>query len=254
MPKLEICCYNADCALIAEQSGADRIELCSSKAEGGITPSIGTLIWVKKQVSIPIHPIIRPRGGDFCYSKSEFEIIKSDIAQIKELGFPGIVIGVLNEDGHIDLDKMQQVSDEAQGLSITFHRAFDMCVNPLLALKQLTDMGVDRILTSGQQQTAEVGLPLIKHLIQQSRGPVIMPGGGIRLTNLHKFIEAGVKEIHTSAGHSTPSVMRYCKAGVNMNTDSDTDEFSQFCVDSDMVAAIKEVFAPSVVRFHQRMS
>lgn len=254
MQKLEICCYNADCALIAERAGADRIELCSGKAEGGITPSIGMLTWVKKHISIPVHPIIRPRGGDFHYSQSEFEIIKNDIAQIRELGFPGIVIGILNDDGHIDLNRIKQVRDEAQGLSITFHRAFDMCVNPLLALKQLTDIGIDRILTSGQQQTAEVGLPLIKHLIQQSQGPIIMPGCGIRLTNLHKFIDAGVQEIHTSAGHTIPSGMRYCKAGVNMNTDSDTDEFTQFCIDSDMVAAIKEVFAPSMVRFQQQVS
>lgn len=254
MPKLEICCYNADCAVIAERAGADRIELCSGKAEGGITPSIGMLTWVKQQISIPVFPIIRPRGGDFCYSKSEFEIMKSNIAQVRELGFPGIAIGVLNEDGHIDLEKMHQICHEARGLSITFHRAFDMCVNPLLGLQQLTDLGVDRILTSGQQQTAEVGLSLIKSLIQHSQGPLIMPGGGVRLTNLHKFIDAGVQEVHTSAGHMVPSVMRYRKAGVNMNTDSDTDEFAQFCVDSDMVAAMKEVFAPSVVRFQQRVS
>lgn len=249
MPKLEICCYSADCALIAERAGADRIELCSGKSEGGITPSMGTLIWVKKQVSIPVHPIVRPRGGDFCYSQSEFEIIKSDIAQIRELGFPGIVIGVLNQDGHIDLSRMKQISNEAQGLSITFHRAFDMCVNPLLALQQLTDMGIDRILTSGQQQTAEVGLPLIKKLIQKSQRPIIMPGCGIQLRNIHKFIDAGVQEIHTSAGHTIPSGMRYCKAGVNMNADSDADEFTQFCIDSEMVAAIKEVFSASIVRF-----
>ncbi|QBH96535.1 copper homeostasis protein CutC [Limnobaculum zhutongyuii] len=253
MSKLEVCCYSADCAIKAERAGADRIELCAGKQEGGITPSIGMLDWVSHQVSIPVHPIVRPRGGDFCYSESEFAIIKRDIDQIRDLGFPGIVIGILTEDGHIDVERMQQILRQTAGMSITFHRAFDMCANPLLALSQLTDLGVDRILTSGQQQTAEVGLPLIRTLIQQSQRPVIMPGGGIRLTNIHKFIEAGVQEIHTSACQTIPSCMRYRKAGVNMNTDSEADEFAQFQVDSDMVAAMKEVFAPSVVRFRQQV-
>ncbi|SUB82701.1 Copper homeostasis protein CutC [Pragia fontium] len=252
MPKLEVCCYSVDCAVMAERAGADRIELCTSKQEGGITPSMGMLEWAKQHISIPVHPIIRPRGGDFCYTKSEFEVIKRDIDQIRELGFPGIVIGILAEDGHIDMERMQQVLVQAEGMSVTFHRAFDMCANPIVALNQLTDIGIDRILTSGQQQTAEVGLPLIRDLIHQSRGPVIMPGGGIRLTNIHKFIDAGVQEIHTTAGQVIPSLMRYRKAGVSMNTDSEADEFSQFRVDSDMVAAMKDVFVPSVVRFRQK--
>ncbi|AKJ42406.1 copper homeostasis protein CutC [Pragia fontium] len=252
MPKLEVCCYSVDCAVMAERAGADRIELCTSKQEGGITPSMGMLEWATQHISIPVHPIIRPRGGDFCYTKSEFEVIKRDIDQIRELGFPGIVIGILAEDGHIDMERMQQVLVQAEGMSVTFHRAFDMCANPIVALNQLTDIGIDRILTSGQQQTAEVGLPLIRDLIHQSRGPVIMPGGGIRLTNIHKFIDAGVQEIHTTAGQVIPSLMRYRKAGVSMNTDSEADEFSQFRVDSDMVAAMKDVFVPSVVRFRQK--
>lgn len=200
MPKLEVCCYSADCAAVAERAGADRIELCASKTEGGITPSIGVLEWVAQNIAIPVHPIVRPRGGDFCYSNSEFSIMKSDIARIRELGFSGIAIGMLTEDGAIDRERMQQILSLTQGMSVTFHRAFDMCVNPLLALAQLTDMGVDRILTSGQQQTAEVGLPLICRLIQQSQKPVIVPGGGVRLTNIHKFIGAGAREVHTSAG------------------------------------------------------
>lgn len=254
MPKLEVCCYSADCALKAELAGADRIELCSNRQEGGTTPSLGMLDWVAQRVSIPVHPIIRPRGGDFCYSESEFEIIQRDIDLIRDLGFPGIVIGILTEDGHIDIERMSQVLEKAKGLSITFHRAFDMCANPILALNQLTELGVDRILTSGQQQTAEVGLPLIRTLVQQSQGPVIMPGGGIRLTNIHKFIDAGVQEVHTTAGQVMPSAMRYRKAGVSMNSSSEGDEFEQFRVDSDMVTAMKEVFAPSVVRFCQKVA
>ncbi|MDR0807511.1 MAG: copper homeostasis protein CutC [Enterobacteriaceae bacterium] len=243
MPKLEVCCYSADCAMNAELAGADRIELCASRQDGGITPSFGTLDWVAQHVSIPVHPIVRPRGGDFYYSASEFDVMQRDIAQIRRLGFAGIVVGILTVDGHIDIPRMQQLVDHADGLSITFHRAFDMCVNPILALEQLTAIGVDRILTSGQQQTAEAGLPLIRNLIQRSRKPIIMAGGGVRLTNLQKFIDAGVQELHSTAGQMMPSSMRYRRAGVNMSTDSEADEFAHYKVDSDMVAAMKAAIA-----------
>lgn len=248
MPKLEVCCYSADCATIAERAGADRIELCASKSEGGITPSLGVLEWVACRIAVPVHPIVRPRGGDFCYSASEFDIMKSDIARIRDLGFSGIVIGMLTEDGAIDRERMKQVFSLTQGMSVTFHRAFDMCVNPFLALEQLTDMGADRILTSGQQQTAEVGLPLIRRLIQLSQRPIIMPGGGVRLTNIHKFIDAGACEVHTSAGLVAPSPMRYRRAGVNIGLGGEGDEFERFQVDGDMVAAMKAMFAPEIVR------
>ncbi|WP_455424845.1 copper homeostasis protein CutC [Dryocola sp. LX212] len=241
MALLEICCYGIDCALTAERAGADRIELCAAPKEGGLTPSAGVLRKVKQRVSIPVHPIIRPRGGDFCYSAGEFATMLEDIAFIRELGFPGLVIGLLDEEGHVDLARMRQVMDACNGMAVTFHRAFDMCHNPILALNQLTDLGVARILTSGQQQNAEAGLSILRELKQQSRAPIIMAGAGVRLSNLQKFVEQGVDEVHSSAGKYVASVMRYRKAGVSMSADAEADEFNRYCVDGDVVAAMKAV-------------
>lgn len=238
MLTLEVCCYSLACAEVAQAAGADRIELCASQQDGGITPSYGTLVGCRERVSIPVHPIIRPRSGDFCYSEREFELMKCDLALVRELGFPGVVMGLLDEEGHIDLRRMHQLMALAGPLEVTFHRAFDMCANPLLALTLLTDLGVARILTSGQQQTAEAGLPLLRQLQQASRGPSIMAGAGVRLSNLHKFSEIGLQEVHTSAGHSMPSTMRYRKAGVSMSH-AENDEFSHYCVDANTVEAMK---------------
>ncbi|BCG09070.1 copper homeostasis protein CutC [Buttiauxella agrestis] len=245
MPLLEICCYGIDCAVTAQQAGADRIELCAAPKEGGLTPSAGVLRKVKERVSIPVHPIIRPRGGDFCYTDAEFDTMLEDIAFVRELGYPGLVIGMLDGEGHIDMPRMKRVMDQAQGMAVTFHRAFDMCHNPHQALEQLTDLGVARILTSGQQQNAETGLSLLRELKQHSRAPIIMAGAGVRLSNLKKFVEAGIDEMHSSAGQSVPSPMRYRKAGVSMSADAEADEFNRYCVDGDVVAAMKTVLVAS---------
>ncbi|MFJ5437943.1 copper homeostasis protein CutC [Pectobacterium brasiliense] len=244
MTKLEVCCYSVDCAITAAQSGADRIELCAGQREGGLTPSYGALRGAREKVAIPVHPIVRPRGGDFCYSATEFAAIKYDIEQIREMGFPGVVVGALSEEGHIDLPKMREIMVAAQGMAVTFHRAFDMCLNPYIALEQLTELGVSRILTSGQQQTAENGLRLLRELTQASRGPIIMAGSGVRLTNVHKFQQAGIRELHSSAGQWTSSPMRYRKIGVSMCSDTELDEFSHYCVDGDVVEAMKRAVSP----------
>ncbi|SMG58735.1 copper homeostasis protein CutC [Cedecea sp. NFIX57] len=243
MALLEICCYGIDCAVTAEQAGADRIELCSAPKEGGLTPSAGVLRQVRKKVSIPVHPIIRPRGGDFCYTDGEFATMLEDIAFVRELGFPGFVIGMLDEDGNIDLPRMEQVMQAAEGMAVTFHRAFDMCHHPLQAFEQLAALGVARILTSGQQQTAETGISLLRELKQHSGAPIIMAGAGVRLSNLNKFVANGIEELHSSAGRSVPSPMRYRKAGVSMSADAEADEFNRYCVDGDVVAAMKNALA-----------
>lgn len=245
MTKLEVCCYSVDCALTAELAGADRIELCASQADGGVTPSYGTLELAREKVKIPVHPIVRPRGGDFHYSQSEFEVLKRDIACIRELDFPGVVLGLLDAEGHIDLPRMREVMALCGDMAVTFHRAFDMCLNPKIALEQLTQLGVARILTSGQQQSAEVGLALLRELNHLTTGPIIMAGSGVRLTNLQKFIDIGLTELHSSAGRQVPSDMRYRKAGVTMSSDTDFDEFSRYCVDGDIVAAMKNILEHS---------
>ena len=227
---------------MAQEYGADRIELCSGAADGGLTPSYGYLKLAREKLHIPVHPIIRPRGGDFCYNMSEFDAIREDLLMIKQMGFPGAVIGLLDPEGRIDIGRMQILMEIAEGMEITFHRAFDMCINPLLALEQLKNLGVARILTSGQQQSAELGLPLLKELHEKSReinGPIIMAGAGVRLANLTKFMEIGLTEVHSSAGKTVPSSMNYRKVGVTMASNSESDEFTHYCVDGLTVEAMK---------------
>ncbi|AIN19148.1 MULTISPECIES: copper homeostasis protein CutC [Yersinia] len=243
MTTLEICCYSVDCAQIAEKAGADRIELCCGQSEGGLTPSIGALMQVRETVTIPVHPIVRPRGGDFCYSHNDFATIKNDIARIRDMGFAGVVVGILDVDGHIDLPRMREIMSISGSLAVTFHRAFDMCQNPMIALQQLSDLNVARILTSGQQQNAELGLALLSNLVlaTQNQGPIIMAGAGVRTANIQKFIDIGIRELHSSAGRTVPSTMKYRKAGVTMCADSDVDEFAHYCVDGEVVKDMKNL-------------
>jgi len=248
MTTLEICCYGVDCALTAQQAGADRIELCAAPREGGLTPSAGMLEVARRDISVPVHPIVRPRGGDFCYSSREFETMKSDVARIRELGFPGIVLGMLDEDANIHASQMRQIMALCNGMAVTFHRAFDLCHRPKRSLEVLTDFGVRRILTSGQQQSAENGIALLRELNEYSTGPIIMAGAGVRLSNLQKFLDADIREVHSSASHLVASPMRYRKAGVSMCSEAEIDEFSRYCVDSDVVEAMKSVMQMNTAR------
>ncbi|EPD6701235.1 copper homeostasis protein CutC [Cronobacter dublinensis] len=239
MPLLEICCYSLACAVTAQEAGADRIELCSAVNEGGLTPSAGVLKGARAQLTLPVHPIVRPRGGDFCYRADEFATMLDDIAFIRELGFAGLVTGVLNEDGEVDIARMRKIMRAADGMAVTFHRAFDMCASPLKALEELTDLGVARILTSGQQATAEKGISLITELKRQSRAPIIMAGAGVRLSNLDLFLAQGIDELHSSAGIHIASPMRYRNTGVSMSSDASADEYVRYQVDGNAVAAMK---------------
>ena len=246
MALLEICCYSMECAVTAQQNGADRVELCAAPKEGGLTPSYGVLKSVREAVSIPVHPIIRPRGGDFCYSAGEFDAMLEDVTRVRELGFPGLVIGLLDEDGNVDMPRMRQIMAAANGMAVTFHRAFDMCKEPLEASENLAELGVARILTSGQQPSAEKGLQLIRELKAHSGVPIIMAGAGVRASNLETFLNAGVDELHSSAGKWTPSPMRYRNTGLSMSTDAEADEYSRYSVDGESVAVMKSM----IEQFH----
>ncbi|MBM3072590.1 copper homeostasis protein CutC [Enterobacter sp. RHBSTW-00994] len=246
MALLEICCYSMECAVTAQHYGADRIELCAAPKEGGLTPSYGVLMSVRREVTIPVHPIIRPRGGDFCYTTDEFSAMLDDIRLVRDLGFQGLVIGLLDEEGHVDMPRMRQVMKAAEGLAVTFHRAFDMCADPLQAFDNLAELGVARILTSGQQASAEKGLQLITELKAHSGVPIVMAGAGVRASNLDKFLNAGVEELHSSAGKWTPSPMRYRNTGLSMSTDAEADEYSRYGVDGESVAVMKSM----IERYH----
>lgn len=241
MALLEVCCYSMECAREAQEKGADRIELCAAPLEGGLTPSFGVLKSARQQVTIPVHPIIRPRGGDFCYTEGEFVAMLEDVRTVRELGFPGLVIGILDVNGHVDMPRMRQIMDAAGSLAVTFHRAFDMCADPHQAFDNLAELGVARILTSGQQQTAEKGLSLLRELITRSGCPKIMAGAGVRANNLTLFLEAGVQEVHSSAGQWVPSVMQYRNPGLSMSTDPTADEYLRYAVNGESVAEMKAI-------------
>jgi len=197
---LEICANSYQSAKNAQEAGAHRIELCQELSVGGITPSYGLLKQVIKDIDISVFVLIRPRGGDFVYSEDEFTIMKNNIKLCKDLGSHGIVSGLLNSNNTIDLKRTKELVELSKPLPFTFHRAFDEVVNPKVALEQLIDLSIERILTSGQQSSAEKGLKLLEELNEISSGRItILTGGGVNSENANKFKEIGLKEIHASA-------------------------------------------------------
>ncbi len=195
---IEVCANSHQSALNAQSAGADRIELCSELGVGGITPSYGLLKQVKVSLGIPVHVLIRPRSGDFNYSDMEFKIMLEDIGICREMGFTGVVAGILNRDLTLDTERTRELMAHARDMAFTFHRAFDWVQDPLRTLGKLETLGVDYILTSGQQQTAQQGLPLLIKLQEQASICTLIPGGGIRKSNVSLFKEAGFRAIHFS--------------------------------------------------------
>lgn len=195
---VEICANSYESAMNAEKAGAHRIELCSELAVGGITPSYGMLKKIISDISIPVHVLIRPRSGDFTYSDQEFEIMKEDIQFCKELGVSGIVSGILNEDMTLDKERTQELVELSKPMSFTFHRGFDWLIDPIKSIHKLEEIGVNRVLTSGQESSAEQGIELLNKLRKEST-LTIMPGGGITINNASLFKENGFKELHLSA-------------------------------------------------------
>lgn len=197
---LEICASNYQSAINAQNAGAHRIELCSELAVGGITPSYGLIKQVMAFVKIPVFVLIRPRSGNFTYSDDEFSIMKRDIQVCKDLGCAGIVSGVLNTDNTIDLKRVKELIELTRPLDFTFHRAFDWTPNPYTALEQLIKLNVNRILTSGQESTAENGIFVLQQLKKLANGRItILPGGGINSENVLVFKGDGFEEVHCSA-------------------------------------------------------
>lgn len=199
--KLEVCVDSINSAINAYKGGASRLELCSSLSEGGLTPSLGFLKFVKSQVKIPVFILIRPRGGDFSYSNEEFEIMKEDMKIAKENGADGFVLGALTSTGKVDEKNCKILIDEAAPLPVTFHRAFDLTSNPMDALKSIINLGCKRILTSGHAPDVNEGINFIKTLIEQeNKKIIIMPGGGVHENNIEELLKInGIEEIHSSA-------------------------------------------------------
>ena len=215
--KIEICTNSAESVEVAVRAGANRIELCAGMPEGGTTPSYGEISLVRELIETGMHVIVRPRGGDFLYNERECEVMLRDIEMIKKLGADGIVLGCLTADGKVDVEKMRPLMTAAKGMSVTFHRAFDMCYNPFEALQAIEELGCERILTSGQKATAEEGISLLKDLISQSKKVIIMPGCGVNATNIYRIAEqTGACEFHLSGRSSVGSDMVYRNPNVSM--------------------------------------
>ena len=195
----------------AVEGGADRIELCANLAEGGTTPSYAHIKKCREAFDIALFPIIRPRGGDFLYTKDEFEIMKNDIKLCNEIGCDGIVIGLLNMDGTIDMTRTSELIELAYPLDVTFHRAFDRCKDPFMALEELIEIGCQRILTSGQKPTVSEGVDLIAELNKKADDRiVIMPGSGVRKENIKMLAEkTGCIEFHSSLRGKAKSPMQF---------------------------------------------
>jgi copper homeostasis protein len=215
---IEVCVDSVASAVAAERGGAARVELCSNLLEGGVTPSAGMIEAVRAAVSIGLHVIIRPRGGDFCYDEDEIEVMKRDIAHCKKLGADGVVLGILDTDGHVDIERTCQLVDLARPLSVTFHRAFDMSADLSRALEEVCTTGAARILTSGGEQDCLQGAEMIARLVQAARGHItIMACGGITHNKVATLIErTGVSEIHVGLSSTVASAMRYSNRRVSL--------------------------------------
>lgn len=235
---LEIAVFNTSSALSATNSGADRIELCENPADGGTTPSYGTLKLARQKINIPVFPIIRPRGGDFLYTDDELEVIRKDIALCKELGFEGVVTGALNADGTINGEQLRQWVDLAYPMDVTFHRAFDRCLDPMAALETIISCGCSRLLTSGQVPNVMDGKELIKQLVDQANDRIIiMPGSGVRSNNIAELAQyTGAKELHSSARKLLPSAMLHQQSSMQ-------EELSNTGVDKDEIANMKSILS-----------
>lgn len=238
---LEIAVFDIGAAIVAAKAGAHRLELCANPAEGGITPSYGTLVAVREKIDIPVFPIIRPRGGDFLYSEEEFEVMRKDVLLCKQLGFEGVVLGLLSADGTIDMNRTAALVDVAYPMDVTFHRAFDRVIDPFNALEAIINCGCQRILTSGLVPTAWDGKQLIKALITAAEYRIeIMPGSGVRSHNIKVLAEfTSATEFHSAAKIMQPSAMHYQASNMQENNDTffvDADDIQQMLLQLNSIA------------------
>ncbi|HEY4200812.1 MAG TPA: copper homeostasis protein CutC [Devosiaceae bacterium] len=237
LPVIEICVEGIDGLLAAQKGGADRAELCASLMEGGITPSLGMVKQALKLAKIPFYTIIRPRGGDFLYSDTEFAAMLGDVEALRDMGAPGVVIGCLTADGRIDEERMTQLVKAAGTMQVTCHRAFDMTADPREALEALIRCGVHRVLTSGQRDSAVEGVELLRALVEQAGDRIIIMGcGRLNATTIGEVRRlTNLKEMHFSAPSQQLSRMTYHNPGVAMGGAGAEREYSLTVTSPDKV-------------------
>lgn len=234
---LEIATSDFSTTKSAVEGGADRIELCANLAEGGTTPSYGTLLQCREAFNVALYPIIRPRGGDFLYTDEEFAIMMNDVKLCKQLGCDGIVTGLLNSDGGIDTKRTAALVKAVYPLRVTFHRAFDRCSNPFEAVEHLIEIGCERILTSGQQPTAPEGAELIAALNNMGGHRIhIMPGSGVRKENISMLAEkTGCTEFHSSLRGKEKSKMEF----IHPAFENSAESYNNNIISPDEVRALR---------------
>ncbi|MCB1288557.1 MAG: copper homeostasis protein CutC [Mycobacterium sp.] len=234
--ELEVIAFDLASCRIAQERGADRIELCANPHEGGTTPSYGMIAAARRSTSVQLFPIIRPRGGDFLYSAVEFEAMLADVKQCAGLGCDGVVIGMLGDDGGIDVQRCAELIDHAGSMQVTFHRAFDRVRDPLAALEAVIGLGCTRILTSGLHPNVEEGKEVIKALVDAAGDRItIMAGSGLRATNVLEIATfTGASAFHSSARTLRASRMRYLNPALGESLDS-------VSIDPDEVARLRRI-------------
>lgn len=242
--KLEICAGDIRSVLAAAEAGADRVELCSALSEGGLTPSAAFIEQAVKVGSPRVHVLIRPRPGDFLYNKYEVEQMESDVRRAVALGAHGVVIGALTAEGDIDMDICRRLMEAAGNASVTFHRAFDLCRDARKSLENVIALGCDRVLTSGLAPSAMDGAEILRLLVEQAAGRIIiLPGGGVNPSNAAKLLElTGADELHASAREAYESKMRFRRDGIYMGAfgaDEYKMKFTSARIVSELVKAIK---------------
>lgn len=237
--KTELCAYSVESCLVASRCGVTRVELCASPWEGGTTPSAGTIRLARRVPGIRLEVMIRPRGGDFCYSQAEMEQMIEEIRFARACGADGVVFGVLTPDGEVDRARTKALVTEAEGLEVTFHRAFDMTRDPFAALETLVACGCTRILTSGGCNTAMEGAATLGELVRRAAGRIeIMAGSGVRASNARQLAATGVDALHFSARGWCESVMRFRNPKVSMGGLEGVPEYATMCADETQVRQI----------------
>lgn len=237
---VEVCLDSVESALAAQEGGAQRVELCDDLVEGGTTPSAGMIAATRDAVSLGIMVMIRPRGGDFCYSAVELDVMERDIHVARDLGADGVVFGVLSPDGRVDEDATARLVAAAGSLSTTFHRAFDVARDPVEALDTLVQAGIDRVLTSGQAPSVVDGLDTLRLLREHAAGRiVVMPGCGIVPGNVARVVgETGASEIHVVGTKTVESPMVHRNPRVFMGTDEEASEYVRTVTDAAAIRAL----------------
>ena len=241
----ELCAYTCDACDIARRTGVTRIELCAAPFEGGTTPSAGLIRYARSLPGLRLSVMIRPRGGDFCYTDAETALMAEEMCFARACGADGVVLGVLTPDGEVDETRTAQLVREAEGMEVTFHRAFDMACDLEEALEAAVAAGCRRILTSGGRNTAVEGIDTLRALVAQAAGRIeLMAGSGVNPSNVRQLAATGVDAVHFSARSVRPGGMVFRNPHVSMGGCGDVSEYDLLCADERLIRQILTLLEP----------